>query len=710
MRKNLFSARFFLFIVMVISAALFAGCSGGSGGSISSQPGLVDGRPTVPISLNLMTAPDAAAIPTTAVGSVEITVYRGSISDPNRVLFNLTRVEFASRRAEIGVFAGDTYSIVLTAKAKNDPLSDTEFTYRATVDSLFVPLESSGAGGFVAPLAMSLTQTGQIKLYPARMAFEPLSKRTVKYGETFDKITVVIYDQFGRVFEGAKDAVALSADPLDNTAVTPEISGAASVTPAGGVAVFSGISLASATFKSGVTRFLASVKASASVASSVSARSEDILIYNQSNRPVISKLVFEKQPLPLASVNRQWQPFTVAILDQYDNVVDTDETVVLSAAAGSLSGTLSVRAVNGVASFSAVTAGSAASVNLKASIPGFSAFSDNVKIITGQVSRSRVFVTNQSNLYCYDFYHGDDSSKLAVRAVLGTTRYLGAIRKVKPSFDKQKIYVLDDNNYFSVFTGLENAVPNENVFNLGAFNTEKLIDFAPSVDNLSVYLISSKSVYKWHIVNEPNFVIANTQNVSFANTASAAEIKNNRLYLADDRRIVPYDFSVYPPRADNYIPIYDAPSPIALSGDKKYAATAEIKGKNIYLINAETEKFERISLGQPEAAGNAVLKFSNYANTLKLYLAKFSDGNIYTYNVSGGAGSVIVADSSATIKPLALDTDRSERLVFTLNGSGTAFVRVFDAKNDTFVDDIMLNDEAGRNISYFEDVNSMVVY
>lgn len=709
MRKNFFKNSLILTLFLFLAAFVY-GCSGG-GSSITSQSGLIDdNRPKVPISLNLMTAPGAAAIPATAVGSVEIMVYRGVISDPNKVVFNITRVEFSARRAEIGVFAGDTYSIVLSAKAKNDPLSDTEFTYKATIDSLFVPLETSGSGGSVAPLAMNLNQTSQIKLYPSRIVFDPLAKRTVKYGEAFPSVRALIYDQFGRVFEGAKDNVVLAADPFDGTTITPSVSGVTTVAPVNGAAVFSNVSFSSASLKSGVTRFTASIAASASSASSVVAKGEDILIYNQSNKPVISKLAFEKQPLPLVSVNQKWAGFTVAIVDQYGNVVDTDEIVTLSASAGSLAGTLAVKASNGVAVFNAVTSGAAASVNVKAAIPGFSAFSDNVKIITGAVSHSIVFVTNQTYLYGYDFYHGDDSSKLVVRAVLGASQYLGAIKKVKPSFDKQKLYILDDNNYFSVFTGLETSSPNANVFNLGAFNTEKLIDFAPTVDNLSVYLVSSKSVYKWHVVNEPNFVIANTQNVSFTGTASATEIKNNKLYLTGDIVIAPYDFSVYPPKPETQIPLYDKPSPIALSGDKKYAATAEIKGKNIYLINTETEKFERIPLGQPETAGNAALKFSNYAGTQKLYLAKFSDGNIYTYNVSGGAGSVIVADSSATIKPLALDTDRSERLVFTLNGSGSAFVRIFDAKNDTFVDDIMLNDGNGQNISYFEDVNSMVVY
>jgi len=108
--------------------------------------------------------------------------------------------------------------------------------------------------------------------------------------------------------------------------------------------------------------------------------------------------------------------------------------------------------------------------------------------------------------------------------------------------------------------------------------------------------------------------------------------------------------------------------------------------------------------------GGAYLKFSSYADSLKLYLAKFSDGNIYSYNVAGGAGSVIVADSYASMKPIAIDTDKTGRLVFTLNGSGSAFVRIFDAKNDSFVEDIMLNGGNGQNISYYEDVNAMVAY
>ncbi|HOT75067.1 MAG TPA: Ig-like domain-containing protein [Candidatus Wallbacteria bacterium] len=707
MRKNNFKN--YLSIVLFLFAAIFFyGCSGGGGGSVSES--LIDSRPKIPVSLNLMAAPGAAAIPLTAVGSVEITVYRGSISDPNKVVFNITRVEFASRRAEIGVFAGDTYSIVLNAKAKNDPLADTEFVYKATVDSFFVPLETSSGGGYATPLAMNLNQTAQIKLYPARIGFEPLEKRTVKYGDVFGKITVAVYDQFGRIFEGAKDAMILSADPLDNTTVTPVVSGQVSVTPANGIAVFTNISLSSESARTGVTRFAASIGASASSASSVVTKSEDILIYNQSNKPVISSMAFQKQPLPLAGVGRAWDSFTVALLDQYGNVVDTDETVTLSASAGALAGTLSVKAQNGVASFTGITAAQPASVNLKAAVPGFSAFSDNVKIISGAVSKTRVFVTNQTYMYCYDFYHGDDSSKLAVRAVLASTIYLGAIKTVKPSFNKEKLYILDDNNYFTVFTGLAAESPSSNVFNLGAFNTEKLIDFAPSIDNLSIYLVSSKSVYKWHIVNEPNFVIANTQNISFTNTASAAEIKNNKLYLTGDIVIAPYDFSVYPPRAENQIPLYDRPSGITLSGDKKYAATAEVRGKNIYLINAETEKFERIPLGQPEPTGGAYLKFSSYADSLKLYLAKFSDGNIYSYNVAGGAGSVIVADSYASMKPIAIDTDKTGRLVFTLNGSGSAFVRIFDAKTDSFVEDIMLNGGNGQNISYYEDVNAMVAY
>jgi hypothetical protein len=709
MRKNHFK-NFLILTLLMFLASFVYGCSGGGGGSITSQSGLIDDRPKVPISLNLFAAPGAAAIPSTAVGSVEITVYRGTIYDPAREVFNITYAEFSARQASIGVFAGDTYSIVLNAKAKNDPLADTEFVYKATIDSLYVPLESSTGGGYVAPVAMSLNQTAQIKIYPARIAFEPLEKRTVKYGEAFSRIDVVVYDQFGRIFEGIKDSITLSVDPFDNTTITPAINGTATVTPVNGVASFTSISLAVAAASSGNTRFAASIGASASVASSVVTRSEDILIYNQSNKPVIAGLEFEKQPLPLAGAGRAWDAFRVAIVDQYGNIVDTNETVTLSASAGSLSGTLAVRAQNGIASFTGVTAGAAASINLKASITGFNTFSEGVRIIAGAVSKTRLFVTNYSGIYYYDLYYGDDSTGLVVRGMNAGEQKIDAIKKVKSSFNKEKLYILTDNNKFRVLSALESGTPGASEFDLGAFNTEKLSDFAPSVDNLSVYLISSKGVYKWHIVNEPNFVIANTNNTEYTNTAGATEIKNNKLYLNGSVVVAPYDFSEYPPKASTPILFNAGPSLITLSGDKKYAAVSEILGSNVYLIDTATEKFERVPLGQPEPSGTAYLKFSSYGDVLKLYLAKYSDGNIYSYNVGSGAGSVIVADSSATIKPVAIDTDKTGRLLFTLNGSGSAFVRIFDTKNDVFVDDIMLNDGIGQNISYINTVNSMVVY
>jgi len=710
MRKNYFK-NFLILTIFLFLASFVYGCSGG-GSSITSQSGLIDdSRPKVPISLNLFAAPGTAAIPTTAVGSVEITVYRGTIYDPAREVFNITYAEFSARQASIGVFAGDTYSIVLNAKAKNDPLADTEFVYKASIDSLYVPLEPVSGESYVAPVAMSLNQTAQIKIYPARIAFEPLEKRTVKYGEAYSRIEVVVYDQFGRIFEGIKDSITLSIDPLDNTTITPSITGTATVAPVNGIAVFTNISLAaSETSSSGNTRFAASIGASASVASSVVTRSEDILIFNQSNKPVIAGLEFEKQPLPLAGAGRVWDSFRVAIIDQYGNIVDTSETVTLSATAGSLSGTLAVRAQNGIASFTGVTAGAAASINLKASITGFNTFSEGVRIIAGAVSKTRLFVTNYSGIYYYDLYYGDDSSGLVVRGMNAGSQKIDAVKKVKSSFDKEKLYILTDNNKFRVLSDLESGTPGASEFDLGAFNTEKLSDFAPSVDNLSVYLISSKGVYKWHIVNEPNFVIANTNNTDYTNTAGATEIKNNKLYLNGSVVIAPFDFSEYPPKASTPILFNAGPSLIALSGDKKYAAVSEVRGSNVYLIDTATEKFERVPLGQPEPSGTAYLKFSNYGNALKLYLAKYSDAMIYSYNLSSGAGSVIVADSSSTIKPVAIDTDKTGRLLFTLNGSGSAFVRIFDTKNDVFVDDIMLNDSIGQNISYINTVNSMVVY
>ncbi len=698
-----------LSIIVLVSTIIFiAGC-GGSGGGVASHSGLIDDRPKVPVSIKLFTSPDCGPIPSTAEGSVEITIYRGSLSDANRVIFNITRLNFSARSVEIGVFAGDTYSISLNARAKHDPLADREYIYRASAGPVFVPLENSGSV-YGANLSMNLEQTEIITLYPARLSFEPLEKRTVKYGDTFNKISVTIYDQFGRIFEGARNEITLSADSFDNTTITPALNGTLTATPTAGSALFSNISFSSSAFKSGVTRFTAKIAASSSAASTAEAKSEDILIYNQSNQPAIAGLVFEKQPLPLAGIGHTMEEFTVAIIDQYGNFVDTDETITISAESGSLSGVLAVKAQNGTAVFNSITSGAPALINLKASIPGFSAFSDGIKIINGPVSKTRLFVSNQTYLYYYDFYYGEDSSKLAVKAVLAGVRNLGAIKKVKPSFDKKQLFILDDHNYFSVFTGLDSVSPGENIFNLGAFNTEKLIDFAPSIDNLSVYLISSKSVYKWHIVNEPNFVIANTPNIEFTNTASATEIRNNMLYLTGDRLIAPYDFSVYPPAARNQIPLYDYPSPVVLSADKKYAATAEIKGKNIYLINSDTEKFERIPLGQPELTGGACLKFSDYGNSQKLYLTKFSDGNIYSYNIISGGSTIIVSDSYASLKPLALDTDKTGRLLFALNGSGSAFVRIFDAKNDSFVEDIMLNAPDGQNISYYENVNSMFVY
>ena len=315
MRKNNFKNLIFI-AVFLLAPALICGCGGGGGegSSILSHTGLTDGQIKVPVAINLSVAPGAAALPATAVGSVEISIYRGAAGDAGKVLFNITRVEFSARAAEIGVFAGDTYSIVLNAKAKSDPASDIEFVYRSSVDSLFVPIETGGmSGSYAAPLTMRLEQTAQIKLYPAKIAFAPLEKRTIKYGDTYKQISLTVYDQFGRIFEGAKDSVALSADPLDNTAITPLLQGNLTAVPVNGMVFFSDISILSDSLKSGVTRFAAAISASASSASSVTAKSEDILIYNQSNKPVISKLIFEKQPLPLVSAGQTWEPFTVRL-------------------------------------------------------------------------------------------------------------------------------------------------------------------------------------------------------------------------------------------------------------------------------------------------------------------------------------------------------------------------------------------------------------
>jgi len=265
-------------------------------------------------------------------------------------------------------------------------------------------------------------------------------------------------------------------------------------------------------------------------------------------------------------------------------------------------------------------------------------------------------------------------------------------------------------NEFRVYSGLASSSLYSNIFNLGAFNTEKLVDFAPSIDNLSIYLASSANVYKWHIVNEPNFVISNTKSVSFSEYGGATEIKDNKLYLNSLSTITPYDFSQYPPKSENPTPIYNIPSGITVSSDQKYAAVAETRGQNIFLIPTGTETFERIPLGHPELSGNAQLKFSGYGGDLKLYMVKYSDGNLYQYNVKNGAGSVIITDATSSIKPLSIDTAKAERLIFVLNGSGPAFVRIFDAKDDSFVNDITLYDHDGFNISYYENVSGMVAY
>jgi NADH/NAD ratio-sensing transcriptional regulator Rex len=168
-------------------------------------------------------------------------------------------------------------------------------------------------------------------------------------------IIVDIDDAFGNIVTSDDASVTLS---ITNPSGTQALAGSLTVTAVNGVATFTGISLNTVgtyTLTAGDT------------ADSLTATSDTFAI-NPMGAP--STLVFVQQPASAIAGASITPPIAVAIEDSFGDVVTTDDsnvTLAVNTGSGTLGGTLTVAAFDGVATFTGISVNTAGSFTLSAS-------------------------------------------------------------------------------------------------------------------------------------------------------------------------------------------------------------------------------------------------------------------------------------------------------------------------------------------------------
>lgn len=239
---------------------------------------------------------------------------------------------------------------------------------------------SSGVATFPVSIALVgssynlIAQTGSISsasgnfdITPAtatKLAFGTQPSATVAGASISPSPTVRVLDTYGNLVTSSSVSVTMA---LGSNSAGGTLSGTRTVNASSGVATFSSLSINNA----------GAYTLSATSGSLAATRSSSFTV-----TPAPTQLGFATQPSPTAAGSTMTPPPTVQILDGNGNVVTSSSasvTVALSSnpAGGTLSGTKTVTAVNGVATFSGLSINKSGSYTLAATSTGLTGATSN---------------------------------------------------------------------------------------------------------------------------------------------------------------------------------------------------------------------------------------------------------------------------------------------------------------------------------------------
>jgi autotransporter-associated beta strand protein len=195
-------------------------------------------------------------------------------------------------------------------------------------------------------------------------------------------IVVDVEDQFGNIVTGNSSnvTVAVASGPGSAT-------GTLTVAASSGVATFNNVKLST----------IGSYTLSATDGSLTSATSNSFTVSDAA----ASKLAFGTQPSNVAAGAAISPSIVVDVEDQFGNIITTDSsnvTLVAASGPGSLSGTLTVAAVNGVATFSNVKVDTAGSYTISASDGSLTAATSGSFTVSPAAASKLVYGTQPSNV------------------------------------------------------------------------------------------------------------------------------------------------------------------------------------------------------------------------------------------------------------------------------------------------------------------------
>ncbi|HNY12620.1 MAG TPA: hypothetical protein PKK26_13605, partial [Candidatus Wallbacteria bacterium] len=645
--KNRFTYYLLSFFIMLTAASSISCSSGGS--AIDKVFDGSSGR-KVPLGINFSfanAAGGAETISPTASGSVEIRIFRNPTAESiesgaltRQTLLGRYDCDYQQRKADIEVFAGETYSVYLTARIKNGASDTTETVYESEADifvsntsnqEVFTPNEPQ------TPITMPLKYSHDEKLYISRISFSGEMPQILVSNQAVPPFPVNLLDQNGNIFSGFNGTVELSLSGVKNA-----LSGKTTVNATCGIAQFTDISLKLPSDKYESIQFTAR----AQKAYGYSGR---VYLMKQGAVPVVAGLEFVNYTPPMSSVNSPWPQFTVKLLDKNGLLVDTSETVTLSASEGALTGVTTVNASHGIAVFKniAATAPGKITVTLKSGAAEIK--SPEIFVASGQLKSSLVFLFSSNFLLCFDFAYSDGGTKIEKSLALKWYAPIYDIEKIKLSPFKDKLYALDRYNTFYEISNIQTAdlpdilstdldeivLPRDTLSGEGGIvSMGRLRSFVPSSDDLSVFLCSDTEVYKWHRMNKPWLISSIARSRDGNRINDIIEYKNNKIAATTEGSIKLFDFSQLPPVEKTSATVGGWPDSLEMDGYGDRVIACESSGQFIYKIETGDNSAEKIALGpEGSAESYSFLKYNNYGGTEKVFMERYPDGNIYSYDL-----------------------------------------------------------------------------
>jgi hypothetical protein len=272
----------------------------------------------------------------------------------------------------VSVAVEDVYGNIVTGNSSTVTLAGTGLTGTTSVAAVngvatFTGLSMTQSGSYTLSATdgtLTPATTSSITISPAAAGKLVITTQPTSAvaGASIGTVVVAVEDAFGNVITGNSSIVTLGGTGLTGTT---------SVAAVNGVATFTGLSITTAGAQT----------LTASDSTLTPATTNSITI----SPAVASKLVFTTQPTS-AVAGASIGTVAVAVEDTYGNIVTGNSSTVTLAGTG-LTGTTSVAAVNGVATFTGLSMSQAGTQTLAASDVGLtSATSNSITISTVAVT------------------------------------------------------------------------------------------------------------------------------------------------------------------------------------------------------------------------------------------------------------------------------------------------------------------------------------